>query len=121
VRADALAGGLALDNRQNGVAVTEGAVEPGLWRLGEVPLYGLDALTRRASALQQTAAAPRAWMHGTLMNEMGIGEGETVVLRQGAGEARIEAARDDRLAPGTVRVDSAPGGLLHPIEVEKAR
>jgi len=131
VRAEALEGtevAKRLSNRLADWAVSDVAVESGLQRVGEVPVYQADALVRRAVSLQKTmdAAAPKAWMSGMLLEKMGVGEGETVILRQGAGEARLAAARDDRLPMEAVRVAAAHpltaalGGMMDPIQVEKA-
>lgn len=117
-----------LNNRLSDAAVQDVAVAAGLHRVGEVPIYQADALVRRAPALQKTvlAAAPVAWLAGTLMEKMGVGEGEKVILRQGAGEASMLAARDDRLPHDAVRIAAAHpltaalGGMLEPIQVEKA-
>ena len=131
VRAEALEGmdvASRLGNRLSGVAVTDAAVGGGLQRVGEVPIYQGDALVRRAPALHGTmdGASPKAWLSGALMDKMGVKEGEMVILRQGAGEARLEAARDDRLPVDAVRVAAAHpltaalGGMMDPIQVEKA-
>jgi len=117
-----------LNNRLSDAAVQDVAVTAGLHRVGEVPIYQADALVRRAPALQKTvlAAAPVAWLAGALMDKMGFGEGEKVILRQGAWEASMVAARDDRLPHDAVRVAAAHpataalGGMLEPIQVEKA-
>ncbi len=117
-----------LNNRLSDSAVRDVAVAAGLHRVGEVPIYQADALVRRAPALQKTvlAAAPVAWLAGALMDKMGFGEGEKVILRQGAWEASMVAARDDRLPRDAVRVAAAHpataalGGMLEPIQVEKA-
>ena len=79
---------------------------PGLQRVGYVPIYFSDAIARRSEALQKTAlaAAPCAWMNAALMARLGVREGEPVLVRQGEGEARLNAALDAALADECVRV-----------------
>ncbi|MEK7437205.1 MAG: NADH-quinone oxidoreductase subunit NuoG [Pseudomonadota bacterium] len=98
-----------LDNRVNGIALQAPAAAAGLQRVAEVPIYAGDAIVRRAGSLQQTrdAAAPRAWMNAALLAKLGVKEGQAIKLKQGAGEAELNAARDDRLPPDCVRVAAA--------------
>jgi len=81
----------------------------GLKRIADVPIYFADALTRRAPSLQKTAdaQAPRCWMNAALLKSLELAPGQPVLVRQGAGEARLEAALDDRLPDGCVRVAAA--------------
>jgi NADH-quinone oxidoreductase subunit G len=133
VRAEALGGGddLAglLDNRVlPGGALDIPGAGAGLQRVGEVPIYQLDPIVRRARSLQLTrdAAAPVAAMHGALLERLGLRSGERVRVRQGGGAAELEAVRDDRLPDGCVRVAGAHpataglGGLLDAASVERA-
>jgi NADH-quinone oxidoreductase subunit G len=129
VRADALHGDLnaALNNAATDVSLDFREAGDVLERVGETPLYQLDPLTRRSHALQATvdAAAPVAWMGSEWMTRLGVAEGDSVRLRQGAGEVVLPARRDDRLAVGAVRVAAAHpltamlGARLGPISVEK--
>jgi len=79
---------------------------PGLKRIADVPIYSADALVRRSPSLQKTADArtPRCWMNGALMKSLEVAPGQPVLVRQGNGEARLEAALDERLPDGCVRV-----------------
>ncbi len=87
----------------------------GLERIGEVPIYQLDALTRRAPALQATrdAQPPCAWVNGRFLEKLGLNPGEVIVLKQGGGQASLPLARDDRLPDHCVRVAGA-----HPLTAE---
>jgi NADH-quinone oxidoreductase subunit G len=99
-----------LDNRLNGVALqTPAASAAGLQRIADVPIYAADAIVRRAGSLQQTrdAAAPRAWMNASLLAKLGVKEGQPVKVKQGAGEATLNAACDERLPRDCVRVAAA--------------
>ena len=98
-----------LDNRLSGVALQLPSAAGGLRRIADVPIYAGDAIVRRAAALQKTrdAAAPRAWMNAALLAKLGLKEGQAVKVKQGAGEAALNAACDDRLPPECVRVAAA--------------
>jgi len=102
-------------------------ITDGLQRVGCVPIYFADGIARRAEALQKTAlsSVPCAFMNATLMRQLGISEGEPVLLRQNDGEARVKAALDNGLADNCVRVASghpltaALGAMFGPISVER--
>ena len=81
----------------------------GLKRIADVPIYFADALARRAPALQKTrdARTPRCWMNAALMRGLDVRAGDPVLVRQGEGEARLEAALDAKLPDGCVRVAAA--------------
>ena len=106
-KSDQLAGGL--DNRLSGIALQTPAASAGLQRIAEVPIYAGDAIVRRAASLQQTraAAAPRAWMNAALLARLGLKDGQAVKVRQGGGEAEVNAACDDRLPRDCVRLAAA--------------
>ena len=78
----------------------------GLQRIADVPIYFADPLVRRAPALQKTrdAQPPRAWMNSKLMARLGVAAGQSVLVKQGQGEARLAAALDDALPDECVRV-----------------
>jgi NADH-quinone oxidoreductase subunit G len=100
----------------------------GLQRIADVPIYFADPLVRRAPALQSTrdARAPRAWMNRKLLQQLGVAEGQPVLVRQGEGSARLAAALDERLPDGCVRVAAAHastaalGPMFGGLSVEKA-
>jgi NADH-quinone oxidoreductase subunit G len=82
---------------------------PGLERIGEVPIYAADAIVRRSHALQQTrdATAPVALMNRALFESLGLREGDALRVRQGRGEVLVNAAVDDRLPAGCIRLAAA--------------
>ena len=98
-----------LDNRLSGIALQTPAAPGGLQRIADVPIYFSDAIVRRAASLQQThdAALPRAWMNAALLARLGLKDGQAVKVRQGEGEAAVNAARDDRLPRDCVRLAGA--------------
>ncbi|MDO4231012.1 MAG: NADH-quinone oxidoreductase subunit NuoG [Lautropia sp.] len=72
----------------------------GLQRLPSVPIYAVDALVRRAGALQKTADAkpPVVRLHGDTIAQLGLAGAETVKVRQGGAEVVLPLVRDDRMA-----------------------
>ena len=99
-----------------------------LERVADVPIYFADTLVRRAMSLQQTADArpPKARMHRSLLDKLGVAEGEQVKLKQGRGEAVLAASVDAAVPPGVIRVAAAHAstcgleGLSGPVTVERA-
>ena len=94
-----------LDNAMTEEPMASAPVQ-GLQRVGYVPIYSADAVARRAEALQHTALAaePVAWMNAKLMEKLKVRDGEPVLVSQGDGEARLDAALDAGLADDCVRV-----------------
>jgi NADH-quinone oxidoreductase subunit G len=115
-----------LSNRIGAVpaAVRNGS---GLQRIADVPMYFADPLVRRSPPLQRTKEAqpPRAWMNSRLLQRLGVGAGQAVTVKQGAGEAQLLAALDDKLPDGCVRVPAAHastaslGAMFGGVQVEK--
>ncbi|MGH8631954.1 MAG: NADH-quinone oxidoreductase subunit NuoG, partial [Burkholderiales bacterium] len=96
----------------NGITVTPVQPAPAsqtLERVGEVPIYQADGIVRRAPSLQQTrdAQVPVAWLHGSLIEKLGLGPSDRVRIGQEGGESIVAYARDDRLPPNCVRVAAA--------------
>ncbi|MEN3031110.1 NADH-quinone oxidoreductase subunit NuoG [Chromobacterium amazonense] len=116
-----------LNNALSKVAANP-AVASGIVRVGEVPMYQADAISRRAKPLQETneakdAAVARA--HGSLLAKLGIAAGSTALLKQGSGEARVRVEADDSLPADVVRVATAHaatlalGGMFDAIEIKQ--
>ena len=118
-RAEGLQTQPTLDNTVDGEAMPpyERASLP-LQRLTDVPSYFADMLVRRAESLQLTreAQVPRAWLRGDSMAALDISVGDRVRVTQDGQSIELEAARDDRLAEGVVRVSAA-----HPATAALAR
>ncbi|TCW29569.1 NADH-quinone oxidoreductase subunit NuoG [Gulbenkiania mobilis] len=103
------------------------AATAGLIRAGEVPMYHADAICRRSPPLQLTAeaAAPRAYVHGSVLQQLGLEEGAAVVAVQGDSQVTLPVAVDNRLAAGVVRLACAHpttvalGGLFDRIELKR--
>jgi NADH-quinone oxidoreductase subunit G len=117
-----------LSNRLEGLALRVPAAGAGLERVADVPIYFADSLARRAPSLQATADArpPRAHMSAQAMAALGIEPGATVRIRQGDGEAVLEAVRDGGTPEGCVRVSAAHaataglGPMFGSVGVERA-
>jgi NADH-quinone oxidoreductase subunit G len=132
VRDSALSDAGPLDQRLSNaveVEITAPATAPApLERVADVPIYFADPLVRRAMSLQQTADArpPKARMHRSLLDKLGVAEGEQVKLKQGRGEAVLAASVDAAVPPGVIRVAAAHAstcgleGLSGPVTVERA-
>jgi NADH-quinone oxidoreductase subunit G len=101
----------------------------GIQRIADVPIYFTDPLVRRSAPLQATkdAEPPRAWMNARLMARLGLADGDSVLIRQGEGQAALKAARDDRLPDECVRVAAAHrstaglGAMFGTVTLEKIR
>jgi NADH-quinone oxidoreductase subunit G len=97
-------------------------------RVADVPIYFADALVRRAVSLQLTAdaKAPKARMHRSLFETLGLVTGAQVKVTQGRGEAVLTAMVDGSIPPGVVRIAAAHAstcgleGLSGPVGVERA-
>ncbi len=78
----------------------------GLQRVGEVPIYQLDAVVRRAESLQKTrdAAAPMATMNARMLEKFELKAGDSVRVRQGASVIVLNANCDNALPDNAVRV-----------------
>src|SRR5436305_1263953 len=86
-----------------------------------------DPLVRRSPPLQKTREAqpPRAWMNSRLLQQLGVGAGQPVTVKQGAGEAQLLAALDDKLPDNCVRVPAGHastaslGAMFGAVQVER--
>jgi len=99
------AAGTALDA---GAAPGDGACE----RIADVPLYGGDALVRRAVALQSTTAAraPAVRANAATLARFGVSAGATVRVRQGDASALLACSLEAGLPDGVVRVAAGHAG-----------
>ena len=117
-----------LDNRTDVAIAPPARAVSGIERVADVPSYFADPLVRRAASLQQTrdAQPPRARVHRTLLDQLGIASGAQIKVRQGRGEAVVAAVADPRLPPGVIAVSAAHAstcaldGLSGPVSVERA-
>jgi len=120
----------AVEDRRGSAPVAEApAAAEGLERIGEAAGYGLDALVRRAPALQKTPdalAAATARMNAAQAQTAGVGGAEQVRVSQGEANAVLALQIDERVPDGCVWIPSgsaasaALGGAFGPIRVERA-
>ena len=129
---DEVVGACAAMQPDNKPAASLGAVEPRCraetWeRIGGVPMYAVDAMVRRAHALQLT---PDAWGAGVRINPaaaatLGVGAGADVRIRQGEASAEFVVHLDERVPEGCVWLPTAVPGAeslgagFGPVAVEK--
>jgi NADH-quinone oxidoreductase subunit G len=99
-----------------------------LVRIGDVPMYHIDALTRRSKPLQDSdhALPPVVRVHPGTAQALGLVAGQAVCVVQGDAQATLDWAIDERIPEGAVWLPSAQPevaglGLAYgPITVEQA-
>jgi NADH-quinone oxidoreductase subunit G len=100
----------------------------GLHRVGEVPMYSVDALCRRAGALQQTAQAQSMFvgLNPHDASRFGLTHGGKARIRQGESHAELTVRVTEAVPSGAAWVRSATcstrvlGAATGPITVEVA-
>jgi NADH-quinone oxidoreductase subunit G len=100
----------------------------GAERIADVPIYFSDPIVRRSPPLQATRAAqpPRALANAGTLEAFGVAAGDKVRARQGGASALLDAALDDTLPDGVVRIAAAHasvatlGSMFGPITLERA-
>ena len=93
------------------VALPEGA-GGGLWRVGDVPIYAVDALVRRSGPLQRTVHAVDAALRvaPATAARLGLAAGERVRVRQDGTMAEMEVVIEPRVAEGCALIHAAVPG-----------
>ncbi len=121
-----------LDNTIDGgnwaVAAEVGSAPAVVERIGEVPIYAVDPIVRRASALQQTrdALEPRLRACASTLAVLGLTAGAQARVSQGAEPVVLEVMLDPAVPEGCVRVAAAHastrslGAMYDAIRVEAA-
>ncbi|MET0116907.1 MAG: NADH-quinone oxidoreductase subunit NuoG [Sedimenticola sp.] len=100
----------------------------GLARIGDVPLYAIDPLVRRAAPLQQTRDAIRAsiQLNAGEAAKGGFADGDRAVLVQDGNRAELPIEIDPNIPDGSVRVPAGLagteglGGQFGEVTLEKA-
>jgi NADH-quinone oxidoreductase subunit G len=104
-------------------------IEPqGLMRATGVPIYALDAVVRRASALQATPEARPAacYLHPQQAQVLALEHTERVIVRQNGRRVEMPLVLDEGLAMGCAWIPSGLPGVRElgsgfgRIEIEKA-
>ena len=85
-----------------------------LWRVGEVPLYAVDPLVRRAGALQRTAEAPApaVRVNPAVARALGLVAGGMAAVRQNGGERTLAVAEDSSVPDGCLLLHA---GVAHSV------
>ncbi|MGK7297294.1 MAG: NADH-quinone oxidoreductase subunit NuoG [Candidatus Wenzhouxiangella sp. M2_3B_020] len=102
--------------------------DQGIWRIGPVPIYAVDALVRRSKPLQETDHADTGFVvvHPSTAEKIGVEAGDEVTLRQADSETRAPVRVDDAVPPASVWMPSATclasrsGPAWGPVELERA-
>jgi NADH-quinone oxidoreductase subunit G len=83
-----------------------------LVRIGDVPIYSVDPLVRRAPALQKTADAAAATIrvNSRVAAAAGLEEGVEAAVVQEGGRAQLPVIIDASVPDGCVRVPAAVSG-----------
>jgi len=97
----------------------------GLTRCGEQSIYAVDALVRRAGALQDTAdgkARRMVVINQNTAKQTNIGESDTVRVSQGDASSVLDLVIDDMVADGSIWLPLIPelGGLNQPVTLKAA-
>jgi NADH-quinone oxidoreductase subunit G len=97
----------------------------GLYRIGELAMYSIDALCRRSQALQQTVQADSRFVGLNPRDAIALGltDGGKARVRQGGNEAEMEVRFSDRVPEGGAWLRGGTGELgqaVAPIIVEVA-
>jgi NADH-quinone oxidoreductase subunit G len=74
----------------------------GLYRIGELPMYSIDALCRRSGPLQETAQAGNRFLglNPEDAARLNLGDGDRARVVQGEGRAELEVKVSDRVPVG---------------------
>ncbi|HEY0720841.1 MAG TPA: molybdopterin-dependent oxidoreductase, partial [Gammaproteobacteria bacterium] len=77
-----------------------------LTRVSDFPIYSVDPLVRRSSALQQTRDAQMGRVRGAsaTLAALGLRDGGEAVVGQGSGEVYLKVSADERVAAGCLYV-----------------
>ncbi len=110
-------GDFKLDNKlkESKQSFTVQLLSSDLQRVGGVPIYNTDVLTRRSHALQHT---PDSWKAGLYVNadtanQLGLSEGDSVVMRQDETELTLPLVIDAQLPSACVWMPTGvPGSEL---------
>jgi NADH-quinone oxidoreductase subunit G len=100
--------------------------QDGFYRLGEIPMYSVDALCRRSEPLQQTEQARNSFLglNPKDAEQLGLVDGASARVSQGEGQAEFEVRISERVPTGGVWLRSAThatrelGNAIAPVSVE---
>jgi NADH-quinone oxidoreductase subunit G len=118
--------GVGTDTSQHGNCYTT-ALDVGLMRVADVPIYSTDALVRRSPALQKTgdAASFLARISHAQAAQLGLSDGESVSVVQGDARQVCTVVTDTRVPESTVWLSCGTakaamlGASIGPVSLEK--
>jgi NADH-quinone oxidoreductase subunit G len=118
-----------LDNRFTAtLSLMQEQAVSGLERVSDLPIYGVDAIVRRAPALQLTRDAKNAHrlgLNAKTFAELNLKEGDLVAITQGGNTVQMPAMLESQLAAGCVRMSASTpasaelGAMFGPITVNR--
>ncbi len=117
-------GEVSVDNSQHGDIAAGVSYGRGLQRIAWLPMYAVDAIVRRAEALQQTADADVSalCLHSTDAARLGLGDGDRAAVTAGGDSVQLKVIVTDSVAEGAALLSmaieetlplGAPGGSLN--------
>lgn len=121
-------GKVSLDNRQAAGVVAQAATSDGLERIGDVAINAVDALVRRAPALQATADAvvsELVRLNAGQAEKSGVRDGYTVTVTQGDASATMDVGISERVPDGCLWIQSGTqaaatlGAAFGPVSIER--
>jgi len=104
--------GVTPSNKPRGdLQVEPRGIAGGLARIGNLPIYAVDGLVRRAPALQRTPSAGElgAFLSSAEAAALGLLEGDSVEVAQNGSAVEIRVILDDAVPAGCVRI---PAGVV---------
>ncbi len=105
-----------------------GRTADGIVRIGEIPIYAVDMLVRRARPLQETplARVAEARMNPVLCERLGLAEGDRIEASADGGRAELPLRLDESVPDGAIWLaagieqTAALGPRFGPVNVKKA-
>ena len=91
------------------LSLTQEQAVNGLERVTDLPIYGVDAIVRRAPALQLTRDAKNAHrlgLNAKTFAELNLKDGDLVTIAQGGNTVQMPAMLESQLAAGCVRLSA---------------
>ena len=98
----------------DGTEVADATAASPLWRVGEVPLYAVDPLVRRAGALQRTVEtpAPAVRVNPAVARALGLVAGGMAAVRQNGSERTLAVEEDPTVPDGCLLLHA---GVAHSV------
>jgi NADH-quinone oxidoreductase subunit G len=109
VQADMLAAMSGADLAPSETELTSADAADGLFRIGDVPMYRVDALCRRSGPLQQTVQSESDFvgLNPADAEALGLSEGDRARVRQGETQSEFDVIVSERVPVGGVWLRSA--------------